>query len=48
MREVTEQEHVHIEKADASVRKGDFFTKALNVTAFRDALDRISVITYGR
>ena len=42
------QEHVHLEKADTSVHKGDFFTKALNVTAFRDALARINVISCGR
>ena len=48
LHKVTEQGHVHIEKADASVHKGDFFTKALNVIAFRDALARINVISYGR
>ena len=46
--EVTEQEHVHPEKADTSVHKGDFFTKALNVTAFRAALARINAIDYGK
>ena len=30
------------------MHKGDFFTKALNVTAFRDALARTNVINYGR
>ena len=48
LHEVTEQEHVHLEKADTSVHKGDFFAKALNITAFRDALARINVINYGR
>ena len=29
--------HVFLEKADTAEHKGDFFTKPLNITSFRDA-----------
>ena len=48
LHETTSSPHVFLEKADTAEHKGDFFTKPLNITAFRDALYRINVINYGR
>ena len=44
LHEVLSSDNYHLEKADTKIHKGDFFTKPLNIPAFREALNRIGVI----